>query len=242
MNVFEGNFAAADAKVGDYYYSDGTWSTERDAGKTVIGIVFSTLNATGDDSKLREDYPACSNGLVISVKEMSSIFGDSYGFADQNNGNEMYDWLSANYALANYSTTAANGYTATLGLKGYQQYRGKADCCEIVAVLNDASLPAAPTDKPNSGWYIPSYKEMQLLNAERTVVNSAISNVGGNQIGEGDYWTSSLDYFESKSGNDMIGYTYFYDTKCYPFNMTNNGWTASHNYSTKYPVRVVLAF
>ena len=234
--------SAADPKVGDYYYSDGTWSTERDTEKTVIGIVFSTQNATGDDSKLREDYPACSNGLVISVKEMSSIFGGSYGLADQNNGNEMYDWVKDNYASANYTTTVANGYTATLSLKGYQQYRNAADCCQIVSVLNDSNLPAAPTAKPNSGWYIPSYKEMQLLNAERTVVNSAISNVGGNQIGEGDYWTSSLDYYESRSGSEWFGYTYFYDTYCYPFNMTNNGWTASNNYSTAYPVRVVLAF
>lgn len=234
--------SAADAKVGDYYYSDGTWSTERDAGKTVIGIVFSTLNAIGEDSKLREDYPACSNGLVISVKEMSSIFGQSYGFNDQNNGNEMYYWLSSNYALANYSTTVANGYTATLGLKGYQQYRNATDCCQIVSVLNDPNLPAAPTDKPNSGWYIPSYKEMQLLNAERTVVNSAISNVGGNQIGEGDYWTSSLTYTHTTGGNALTGPKNFYYTYCYPFNMTNNAWTASHSNATNYPVRVVLAF
>ena len=233
--------SAADAKVGDYYYSDGTWSTERDPEKTVIGIVFSTLNATGEDSKLREDYPACSNGLVICIKEVDSIFGGNYGLAGNSTG-PMYNWVKDNYASANYTTTVANGYTATLSLKGYQQYRGAADCCQIVSVLNDSNLPAAPTAKPNSGWYIPSYKEMQLLNAERTVVNSTISNVGGNQIGEGDYWTSSLDYYESRSGSEWFGYTYYYDTYCYQFNMTNNGWTASHNYSTSYPVRVILAF
>ncbi len=235
--------SAADPKVGDYYYSDGTWSTELVTGKTVIGVVFSTMNAIGDDSKLREEHPACSHGLVVSVKEVSSIFGGGYGWADQGNGNEMYPWLSSNYALANYSTTAANGYTATLGLKGYQSYRGADDCCQIVAVLNDSSLPSAPADKPNSGWYIPSYKEMQLLGAERASVNSAISKVtGGNQIGEGDYWTSSLSYIEKRSGNAMTGYKYFYDTECYPFNMTNNAWTETHQINTTLPVRVVLAF
>ena len=244
--------SAADPKVGDYYYSDGTWSTDLDAGKTVIGIVFSTLNATGDDSKLREAYPACSNGLVVSVKELESIFGANCGLQEV-----MHGWLSSNYGAANYTTfrdfsgnistnVVANGYTATLGLKGYKQYRGEANCCQIVSVLNDSKLPAAPTEKPNSDWYIPSYKEMQLLNAERTVVNSAISNVGGNQIGEGDYWTSSLYAIEDRKGGKVQGYTYYFDSYAYPFNMTNNDWTISSTmygaYASNYPVRVVLAF
>ena len=84
---------------------------------------------------------------------------------------------------------------------------------------------------------------MQLLGEARTTVNDVISTVtGGEQIGTGDYWTSSLKYVENRSGNAMIGFTYVYDTKCYPFNMTNNEWTESHNYGVSYPVRVVLAF
>jgi len=246
--------AGADApKVGDYYYSDGTWSTELDSGKTVIGVVFSTMNATGGDSKLLEQHKDCTNGLVVSVKEISSIFGANCGFQEV-----MHGWLSSNYGAANYTTfrdfsgnistnAVANGYTATLGLKGYKQYRGEADCCQIVSVLNDASLPAAPTEKPNSGWYIPSYKEMQLLCAEKVGVNSAINNVGGNQIGEGKYWISSLYAIEARKGGVIQGYTYYFDSYAYPFDMTTSTWYETENgtygpIGTKYPVRVVLAF
>ena len=236
--------AGADApKVGDYYYSDGTWSTELDSGKTVIGVVFSKLNATGEDTKLRENYPDCINGLVVCIKEVDSIFGGNYGLAGNSTG-PMYNWVKDNYASANYTTTVANGYTATLSLKGYKQYRNAEDCCQIVSVLNDASLPAAPTAKPNSKWYIPSYKEMQLLNAERTTVNDIIQSVtGGEQIGTGNYWTSSLNHYVDEYYNKVSGsYTYYYYTQCYPFNMTDNAWTASNNHGTEYPVRVILAF
>lgn len=40
-----------DAKVGDYYYSDGTWSTDLDAGKTCIGIIFQ-VNLDGKSGKI----------------------------------------------------------------------------------------------------------------------------------------------------------------------------------------------
>ena len=52
--------------VGDFYYSDGTWSSELNTSKTVIGVVFSRTNAASADHLLAKDYPECSHGLVVS--------------------------------------------------------------------------------------------------------------------------------------------------------------------------------
>ena len=45
----DGDDAASLPKVGDYYYSDGTWSADYNSEKTVIGVVFATKdNVMGD--------------------------------------------------------------------------------------------------------------------------------------------------------------------------------------------------
>ena len=53
--------------IGDYFYSDGTWSTDKKSGKTVVGIVFAQANAAASDPILLRDYPTCSNGLVVAL-------------------------------------------------------------------------------------------------------------------------------------------------------------------------------
>ena len=53
-------------EIGDYFYSDGTWSSEFDPAKTVLGLVF----MTGDSDRwgVAETEAGYVNGLVISVK------------------------------------------------------------------------------------------------------------------------------------------------------------------------------
>lgn len=53
-------------EIGDYFYSDGTWSSEFDPAKTVLGLVF----MTGDSDRwgVAETEAGFVNGLVISVK------------------------------------------------------------------------------------------------------------------------------------------------------------------------------
>ena len=79
----------APIEIGDFYYSDGTWSTELNRNKTVIGIVFSKLNAVSSDNNLLEDYPNCSNGLVVALPEYSSVLGQ-FGYSS------VYDWFISN--------------------------------------------------------------------------------------------------------------------------------------------------
>ena len=72
------------AKVGDFFYDDGTWSSDLREDKTCIGVVFYTGNPALHDESLKREHPDCVNGLVIrpsrnfpcSVREnMTVIYG-----------------------------------------------------------------------------------------------------------------------------------------------------------------------
>lgn len=218
--------------IGDYYYSDGTWSTALDASKTVIGVVFATTNAVASDTKLLSDYSNCTNGLVVSVNEYNSVMGyisysSAYSFMTGVGG----DWGN---------TTLANGYSNTVTLAQYSANNSYVDgYSSYYAQLfrNDSNgVPYQHTKKVTppasaSAWYIPSFYEMQQLAANMSKVNDSLSAVGGDSISSGAYWLSTL-YQQNKN---MYTYT---------FNMSSAGWGTyiGTPYSSKYPVRVILAF
>ena len=76
--------------IGDYYYSDGTWSSELDPSKKVIGIVFSKANAAASDSHLASDYPGCTHGLVLSTEELLTSCTEGRSWSWENLGNWCY--------------------------------------------------------------------------------------------------------------------------------------------------------
>ena len=228
--------------IGDYFYSDGTWSTERDNSKTVIGIVFATVNATGADSHLRADYPECINGLVVSTVEYTSSCNANRQWSLV----DMANWCYSNGYTSYWDQSNTCGYSNT---KGYfavnaaniNSYGYTIDftlfnsTSPVVTHRNSVSVPTS-----TSAWYVPSYKEMQLLYENRAIVNERITAVGGTGLhvtqtsyddNQYRYWTSTNDF-----GNKVIR----------TFNMMDSGggawYSATGSESTSFPVRVVLAF
>lgn len=228
--------------IGDYFYSDGTWSTERDNSKTVIGIVFATVNATGTDSHLRADYPECTNGLVVSTVEYTSkcVADKPWSYADMaewcySNGYTSY-WDQSNtcgysntkgYLAVNAANVISYGYTIDFTLFN--------STSPVVTHRNSVSVPTS-----TSAWYVPSYKEMQLLYENRAIVNERITAVGGTglhvtRINYDDnqyrYWTSTYD-LEGKVVRT--------------FNMMDSGggawYSSTGGETTSFPVRIILAF
>ena len=65
---------AAPLSVGDFYYSDGTWSQSLDGGKEVIGVVFYVGDITQHDPLLKAEHPHCTHGLVVALDEQIDIF------------------------------------------------------------------------------------------------------------------------------------------------------------------------
>lgn len=226
--------------VGDYYYSDGTTSTVLDESKTVIGIVFSTNNPLQQgDSGLASTYPECSHGYVVSTVEYTSAcaVGREWNWAD------LGTWCSSNgYTLYSNEVNAC-GYTNT---EGYIAANAAAivtyDNVTIDFTLFNSSSPLnthrAEVSVPEnaSAWYVPSYKEMQLLYENSETVNVSLNNVSGDPL-----HVKRIDYDD---------YMYQYWTSSYnldanvvqAFNMTNGSWFGQKVESTVLPVRMILAF
>lgn len=225
--------------VGDYYYSDGSTSAELDASKNVIGIVFSTNNPSQQgDLKLAEEYPECTHGYVVSTVEYMTpcAVGRGWSWADlgawctangyQNYSSEVNSCGYANtegYIAANAAEIDSWGNTIDFTLFG--------STSPLITHRNDVSVPdnASP-------WYIPSFREMQLLYENRDAVNASIDNISGDSLHVTrtnyddymyQYWTSSYDL-----DNKIIK----------AFNMTNGSWYGLKTETTSLPVRVILAF
>lgn len=224
--------------VGDYYYSDGTWSTTRNTSKTVIGVVFATANAVASDPELRKDYPNCTNGLVVSTKEYTSTCASGRGWSLVDLGtwcrNSGYTYYNDTSNPCGYSNT--KGYMAA-NAASIQSYGNT-----INFTLFNSSSPVAQhrasVSAPSSAsaWYVPSYKEMQLLYENREAVNNAINSVSGDPLHVAranyddyyyQYWCSTFDL-----DNKIVN----------AFNMMNGGWYGSKTETTVLPVRVILAF
>lgn len=212
----------APIEIGDFYYSDGTWSTELNKSKTVIGVVFSKLNAVSSDNNLLEDYPNCSNGLVVGLPEYSTTFGQ-FGYSS------VYDWFISNGYPA-IATNVPNGYGCTLGFVAYRNENPS-----YVELFDQQTGPLSKHNVPSpdsaSSWYIPSYKEMMELHANKSTINAALAKIGGTQINQSLYWSSTLRSYNSH--NECQGS---------PIDMINGSWYSFDKKTTPYPVRVVLAF
>lgn len=212
----------AAVNVGDYYYSDGTWSTSRDYSKTVIGIVFAKASPATADKVMMADYPKCTHGLVVALKEYQSAFGQ-FGYM------AVYPWLSNNgYEVPD--TSKPNGYGLTKGLSAYRV--ANPTYCELFdSASGPAALQNAAVKSPASSWYVPSYYEMRMLWEQKSVVNGSLAAVSADRVSDSYYWSSTLRTYNSY--NDCQGS---------PFDMATGGWYAFDKKAESYPVRVVLAF
>lgn len=193
---------AADALVGDYYYSDGTWSTDLDASKTAIGVVIWAGDPTADDPSLREDHPECVHGIAMSVRELSGVWQQNYDAY----GNLVDAWRSANmpecesmmYWIQYYVSTGPVdrllGYQHTKVIEAFNaDPDNSAYPVNIVSGIGSFN-EEAPAPAASSGWFLPSYKEMSCINsANVNDINAKLTSVyGGTEIsGYGAYYTST---------------------------------------------------
>ena len=237
----------AEVKPGDYYYSDGTWgSNPRPSGKSVIGVIFSNANAVGADPILMRDYPQCSNGLAVGLDEYTD---QDFGSVSNQNGHGYYAGLGYD-ANSIVSTEKTNGYGNTLAHRDLNA--SKSDYCKFFNASNGVvatHTAKVSTPSKSSSWYIPSYKEMSLLNDNRTTVNASLSTLGGTPIADPYMYEDSWDdnrrsdwYWTSTIKGDWYQSGGTYDHSKYPFDIYKKGWTTSQQSSAKCKVRVILAF
>lgn len=248
-------------QVGDFYYSDGTWSTELDETKTPIGIVFYAGNPSEDDATLRKDHPECTNGLVVSLDgEKISAWQPNY---DKYN-KLVNDWTKAN---TNYETIiVANGvdksdrlnklvgYNNTKAIEAFNLADENKDWqVEIVTGIAEYREKVKAPES-SSDWYVPSTKELSLLCSgpmdrniwdissdpceNRDYINERLNMINGALILEGD--STPVCY---QSSCEMESYRYVSEAVSIFFRFG----TVSANqkqwiYETNSRVRYILAF
>lgn len=169
-------------KIGDYYYSDGTWSDgglisidadgrnavwaatkpAPEEGKTVIGIVFCT-----DPSRMSETEKAAgyTHGYVIGCKNITDPKKKNYAQYPES------VWFASQYAYTNdlvqvnkvskIASTCYNnieGYTETKTIISKNDPAYYYDDIPMFWYGTEAYPVKAP--KTSSGWYIPSIGQM----------------------------------------------------------------------------------
>ena len=223
--------------VGEYYFSDGTWgsiSDSKNAGKTPIGVIFAKVNAAALDSHLGADHSDCTHGLAIGLKQLPST---AYANGDSSASRKTpTNWLFDN-GYFNHDISKICGYGNTEGILALpDSYNAFGICvCDGLSTYT----PVAPG--VSSGWYVPSFREMQMITEAIATINNALTQVGGTTLSTDLYWSSSLRTIWWKD-TVVTGYLdYMY---CTPFSISKKTWnvTDGNTDSNSYPVRVVLAF
>lgn len=195
-------------KIGDYFYSDGTTSSELESGKTVVGVVISRDNARSTDAKLPS---GCTHGLVLALGEGEGIWSSSYEAGKVNswatangytNTTGVYYSNSAWAYVTNDFGKRFLGFNNTSALRGYiaeNEYTSG-----ILDVLDDYKSKVTLPDSV-SELYIPSIAEMQAVRNNLDVINTSLEAAGGVKFVSSTvdhqldlYWTVSEN--ESSSG------------------------------------------
>ena len=245
--------------VGDFYYSDGTWSSELNTSKTVIGVVFSRTNAASADHLLAKDYPECSHGLVVSTMEYTSPCVTGRGWSRS----ALLDWMSANgYDQMLENSDKYCGYNNTEGLIALNEaqivsydYVVSVDYVNKVVEHREAVQVPAKASK----WYMPSFLEMQAMSENIDAINAALAQVDGQLLyktyeyvynrptGAGPVPTTATANKQYYYCNNFTSsYIYAFDMQdCKAVNpklYTDSSDATSSGESTELPIRMVLAF
>lgn len=204
------------AKIGDYYYEDGTISSSLISGKTPVGIVFALADAVGSDPyHLANDHPQSKHGLVVAMKEYTSKLEMSSG----SSWIAVRNWAAANGYMGMGEQKLLNGYSNT---KAHKEYLNQKGTCSVVFASGgalDQHSSAAPLPANTSGWYLPSLAEAELLGANYDLINQKIEAVNPDDKMQrgGKYWLST--FFSTVATE---AHTYRYDVNKLNYNIDSS--------------------
>ena len=201
----------APAQVGDYFYADGTWSTELAADKQCIGIVFAVGHSEYDAS----DYSSTGigkakcNGYVIALNDASTSYAmwgpkgqelgcypkDEFGDPIQNgreNG-QYNDWSGYLYSCLAKADADLNGGFSADAAEGHPLF--------YYAMV--AYADAVPAPGSTSGWFLPAISQLyQSLN----VADRIASVEGGKKLASDWYGSSSEAAVDNPGPQDYFRY------------------------------------
>ena len=210
--------------IGDYFYSDGTWSTELDENKTPVGLVFYIGDITAEDAALATEYPGCTHGLVVSLNNTNAD-GTTWQENYAAYGKTVNEWVEGNsdYAPVN-SADKANGYNNTKAIEAFNADPANSGW-PVEAVQEIVNFRGSHPVENTSDWYLPSAKEWMLLSAGQF---------------EGDvmdvYSTANLDIINGLLGS-ISGAEKIEGMNMGPFSIPGSFWS-----STEHSLEIELSY
>lgn len=168
-------------KVGDYYYVDGTWTSDLLKPGFVAGIVFK-VDKGEDDAASNYDNKLINNAI--------------HGYAVAlNDASTSAKWESGTPMVATEGTlnslTAYNGYLITESLRNKKFDNGDSFESKYPAAYQCFTYQTQSAPVTSSGWYMPSVAQLKEVYA---VHNAALSGkFGFADLTENNYWTSTYE-------------------------------------------------
>lgn len=237
-------------RVGDYYYSDGTWSPMLKSGKTPVGVIFALVDEGEAASDVVENYEGVAfdgnaiHGWVVGLQEYASsprFVQISTATGTAGSTIEGIEGVATHNLNDGTTCTDIMGYANTKAWKANQLSEGKTYSA-LEAVDN---YPLSVPVTGNSGWYLPSLKQLLVLrdayNDEGSKVKSALQALPEQEEvtyvladGTGNdayYWSST-----ARSGDDGN------QVWLLRFNATVDSYTASTTGNSGRHVRPILTF
>ena len=187
---------SSSVKIGDYYYSDGTTSSELQSGKTPVGVVFAVADAVGSDPvSMGKDHSGCVNGLVVGLESYNTPIAKSAFIDDYPLNVVAANAVNAGMIDMTDRTTMC-GYSNTKAMRNWGSW--------MVLDVCSSHSSAYPLPSTTSGWYFPSLGELELLGDAYSQINdklTAINSKYGIKAGL-EFWVSTF------FGNASNSFTY----------------------------------
>lgn len=233
--------------VGDFYYSDGTWSSGSQdpvEGKECIGIVVLTGRSTvtyGEDSGVYYTKNGNSrmdniNGYVIALNDVAD--GASFAWGS-------HDVDGDNGAGTTHSETDFMGYynTAQIKAKAEQKAGGLSNdpvnnypAAYAAVVLYEDEIPAPEI---SSGWFLPSAQQIHYTFLYNEVIGGSLAKLGDAATpiyrDGARYWSSSEHWAQN-------GCRYWSYMVCLDSSVFDPGYISAQQKTKEYKVRAWLVF
>ena len=198
--------APANPKLGDLFYSDGTFSTELEAGKTPIGVIAYLDQPGTDDDEITEKSQGAGHGLVLCLKNAAS--GADAQWSTEKSAFEFGEDAKVGNVEGLKRTTNVSGYTNTKTLA--EKTNAATNYKAAYAAKNYAGL-TAPTG--TTGWFLPSAQQwVKMQTGLGALEESSITwDISFDNNHEGaDKWEAALSKAGSGNYDSMTSDNLYY--------------------------------
>ena len=205
-------------KIGDFYCADGTLikadqDLESEDKTKIIGVIYQI----GTTEAIRKDYPECTHALVYALKRNEGT-GQRWGTVSSVSNKTWY----TDILPAPVGTSSVNGQKIPneeeFSNTGYQDTKAwlNSDIAVVGADINSVvkeKLSSYSVQAPSftTGWYVPSVKELLIIQEQNTTISSSLTKADGETLWQDSSWerlTSGSGYWTSTLRSESTIWVY----------------------------------